>query len=143
MKTYLPTDEIKDVKWRIVDADGQVLGRLAARIAQVLRGKDKPIFTPHLDTGDAVIVINAARVVLTGRKETRKIYQDYSGHMSGLKERTAAQVRATHPTELVRRAVRGMMPRGRLGRAQLTKLRIYPGNEHPHTAQTPEPLLID
>ena len=142
MKTFLPKKEEIERKWWVVDADGLVLGRLAVRIADVLRGKHKPTFTSHLDCGDFVVVVNADKVVLSGRKEDNKIYQDYSGHMGGLKERTAKVVRARHPERLVKQAVWGMMPKGRLGRDQFRKLKVYAGPEHPHEAQQAEPLPL-
>ena len=138
MKTYLAKVNEIDQKWLLIDADGQVLGRLAVRIANLIRGREKPIYTPHIDTGDFVIVINADKVKLTGDKENKKIYQRYTGYMGGLKERTANEVRARHPTQLIGDAVKGMMPRNRLARQQLTKLKIYAGDQHPHQAQKPE-----
>lgn len=140
MKTYLPKVDEIDRKWWLVDAEDAVLGRLAVKVADVLRGKNRPTFTPHLDCGGYVVVVNAAKVRLTGNKEKQKIYQDYSGYMGGLKERTAAEVRARSPEELIRRAVWGMMPKGRLGRAQFRKMKVYAGPEHPHEAQKVEPL---
>jgi large subunit ribosomal protein L13 len=140
MKTYLPKKNEIERKWRIVDADGKILGRLAVKVADVLRGKDKPTFTPHLDCGDYVIVINADKVKLTGRKEERKIYRDYSGHMGGVKEQTAAEVRSRKPARLIEDAVWGMLPKGKLGRAQFRKLRVYAGDQHPQQAQKPEAL---
>lgn len=122
----------------MIDATDQTLGRLAVRIARILRGKDKPTFTPHLDTGDSVVVINAEKVVLSGRKEEQKIYQRYSGYRGGLKEKTAAQVRKRHPERLIELAVRGMLPRNRLGRQLNRKLKVYAGSEHPHAAQNPQ-----
>jgi len=142
MKTYLPKKNEIERKWRIVDAEGQVLGRMAVKIADVLRGKDKPSFTPHLDCGDYVIVINAEKVKLTGRKDERKIYRDYTGHMGGVKEQTAAQVRARKPARLVEDAVWGMLPKGKLGRAQFRKLHVYAGGDYPQQAQKPEKLEI-
>jgi large subunit ribosomal protein L13 len=143
MKTFLPkTDEIER-KWWVVDADGQVVGRLATRIADILRGKHKPIYTPHLDCGDYVVVVNAAKVLLTGNKETQKIYEDYSGYPGGLKRQIASAVRKRHPERLVEQAVRGMMPRGRLGRDQFRKLKVYAGPEHPHQAQKAETLELE
>lgn len=124
----------------MVDAEGQVLGRLASRVARVLAGKHKPAWTPFLDCGDHVIVVNAARVRLSGRKEESKIYYRQSGRPGGLKSRTAGQVRSMHPERLVEGAVRGMLPKGSLGRSQLMKLKVYPGAEHPHAAQSPAPL---
>ena len=142
MKTYIPkTDEI-DRKWHLVDADGQTVGRLAATVANILRGKNKPTYTPHLDCGDYVIVINAEKVRLTGRKETGKEYQDYSGYMGGLKRQPAWMVREKNPTRMVREAVWGMLPKGRLGRSQFKKLKVYSGSDHPHAAQKPQVLEI-
>jgi large subunit ribosomal protein L13 len=142
MKTFIPkVDEIKR-KWWVVDADGLVLGRLAVRVADILRGKNKPTYTPHLDCGDFVVVINAEKVKLTGTKEEKKIYQDFSLYMSGQKEQTAAQVRARKPTRLIQDAVWGMLPKGVLGRAQFEKLKVYAGAEHPHAAQQPAKLDI-
>lgn len=123
-----------------MDAQDQPLGRLASRVARVLIGKHKPSWTPFLDCGDHVIVLNAARVRLTGRKEDQKIYYRTSGRPGGLKSRTAGQVRSTHPERLFESAVRGMLPKGSLGRAQFLKLKVYPGSEHPHSAQQPESL---
>lgn len=140
MKTYLPKVDKSEQKWWVVDATDLVLGRMAVTIADVLRGKNKPIYTPHLDCGDSVVVINAEKVKLTGRKEQQKIYQDYSGYMGGLKEQTAAEVRARKPERLVRDAVWGMLPKGRLGRTLYRKLHVYAGAEHPHAAQQPEKL---
>ena len=142
MKTFLPKVNEIERKWWLIDAENEVLGRMAVRIADILRGKNKPTYTPHLDCGDFVVVINAEKVTLTGNKETQKIYQNYSGHMGGLKEQTAATVRARHPERLVRDAVWGMMPKGRLGRAQFRKLKIYAGPEHPHEAQQVEKLEL-
>ena len=142
MKTYLPkTDEIQR-KWWVVDAEGAILGRIAVKIANILRGKDKPTYTPHLDCGDHVIVINAEKVAMTGNKNTRKIYQDYSGYMGGLKQRTADVIRERDPERLVQQAVWGMMPKGRLGRQQFTKLKVYAGTDHPHEAQQAESLAL-
>lgn len=143
MKTYLPKIDEQGRKWWVVDASDLVLGRLAVRIADVLRGKNKPIYTPHLDCGDNVVVINADKIRLTGRKEEDKIYQNYSGYMGGLKEQTAADVRAKKPERLIRDAVWGMFPKGRLGREMFKKLKVYPGDEHPHEAQQPEPLSLE
>jgi large subunit ribosomal protein L13 len=140
MKTYLPKNHLEQRKWHIVDAKGAVLGRLAVQIANLLRGRTKPIFTPHLDAGDFVVVINAERVVLTGRKETDKTYMAYSGWKGGEKYVSVAQLRERHPERLILHAVKGMMPKNRLGQKMLTKLKIYRGSEHPHTAQKPAPL---
>ena len=134
-KTYLPKVDEIERKWYVIDADGLVLGRLAVQIANIIRGRHKATYTPHLDCGDFVVVINAEKVVLTGRKDTDKIYQDYTGYMSGLKERKASVIRERHPERMILDAVWGMMPKGRLGRAQYSKLKVYAGAEHPHTAQ--------
>jgi len=142
MKTFLPkVDEIKR-DWLIVDAEGLVLGRLAVKIADALRGKNKAIYTPHLDCGDYIVVINAEKVVLTGNKDTQKVYQDYSGYMGGLKEYTADVIRAKNPERMIRNAVWGMMPSGRLGRAQFKKLKVYAGSNHPHEAQQLKPMAL-
>ena len=135
MKTYLPKVAEIERTWYVADAEDRILGRLATRIADVLRGKHKPSFTPHLDCGDFVVVVNAAKVKLTGNKDTQKIYQDYSGYMGGLKEQTADVIRRRHPERLIKAAVWGMMPKGRLGRAQFRKLKVYAGSDHPHQAQ--------
>ena len=138
MKTFVPKDPGQDRRWLVVDAKGQPLGRLAVKIANALRGKDLPTFTPWVDTGAFVVVVNAKEVKLTGRKETQKIYQDYSGWRSGLKLQTAAQVRAgVHPERLVKDAVEGMLPGNHIARDMMRRLKIYPGAEHPHAAQTP------
>jgi large subunit ribosomal protein L13 len=129
-------------KWHVIDANGAVLGRLAVRVANVLRGKNKPVYTPHLDAGDFVVVINAEKVVLTGKKETDKKYMSYSGWKGGEKYRTVAQVRGRQPEKLITHAVRGMVPKNRLGRTLMTKLKVYKGSEHPHAAQQPQPLAL-
>jgi large subunit ribosomal protein L13 len=140
MKTFLPkaTDDLR--KWHVIDADGAVLGRLAVQVAQLLRGKTKPVFTPHMDAGDFVVVINAEKVRVTGKKETGKQYMTYSGWKGGEKYRSVAQIRAQHPEELIHRAVKGMVCKNRLGRQLLTKLKVYRGPQHPHTAQKPDVL---
>ena len=143
MKTFLPKEAEIERKWYVVDATDLVLGRLATKIAMRLRGKDKPIFTPHLDCGDFVVVINAEKVALTGRKATDKTYENYSGHMSGRKVQTADVVLEKNPTRIIRDAVWGMMPKGRLARAQFSKLKVYAGPEHPHTAQKCEKWDIE
>ena len=140
MKTYLPKVSLDQRKWHVIDASGAVLGRLAAQVANVLRGKNKPIFTPHLDAGDFVVVINAEKVLLTGKKETNKKFMTYSGWKGGEKYRSVEQIRARHPEQLITHAVRGMVPKNRLGRVLMTKLKVYKGAEHPHAAQKPEPL---
>lgn len=143
MKTYLAKVGEIQREYLLFDASEMPVGRLAVRIANALRGKDKPTYTPHIDTGAFVIVINAEKAVFTGHKEERKIYQDYSGFSSGLKEYTAAQIRASHPERLIKDAVWGMMPHGRLGRAQFAKLKVYAGAEHPHTAQQPVKVNLE
>src|ERR671937_269048 len=140
MKTHLPKINLDQRKWHVVDADGAVLGRLAAQIADILRGKNKPVFTPHLDAGDFVVVVNAEKIRVTGKKETDKEYMTYSGWRGGEKYRTVAHVRARHPEELITRAVRGMVPKNRLGRVLMTKLKVYKGPSNPHAAQKPAPL---
>lgn len=140
MKTYLPKNNLEQRKWHVVDADGAVLGRLAVQIANKLRGKDKPVYTSHLDAGDFVVVINAEKVRVTGKKETDKEFMSYSGWKGGEKYATVAQVRAKHPEKLITHAVRGMVPKNRLGRVLMTKLKVYKGSEHPHKAQQPATL---
>lgn len=142
MKTYLPKVNVNERKWHVIDAEGQVLGRLAAKVANVLRGKNKPIFTPHLDAGDFVVVINAEKVRLTGNKETKKYYMAYSGWKGGEKYTSVAQMRDKHPERLIQHAVKGMLPKNRLGNRLFSKLKVYPGNQHPHAAQKPEPLSV-
>jgi large subunit ribosomal protein L13 len=142
MKTHLPKNNLDQRKWHVIDADGAVLGRLAVQVADILRGKNKPIFTPHLDAGDFVVVMNAEKVKVTGKKETDKEYMSYSGWKGGEKYKTVEQVRAKQPEELIHRAVKGMVPKNRLGRQLLTKLKVYKGAEHPHAAQVPAPLKI-
>ena len=142
MKTYLPkVDEIQR-NWILVDATGVPVGRLATKITDVLRGKNKPVFTPHLDTGDFVVVINAKDSYFTGKKSENKIYQDYTGWMGGQKEYKTPFIRERHPERIIQQAVKGMMPKNRLGRQMLTKLKIYPGAEHPHAAQNPVPTKL-
>ena len=141
VRTYSARPGDIDPAWVVIDAEGAVLGRLAVVVADRIRGKHKPIFTPHMDTGDHVVVVNADKVKLTGRKETDKIYYRHTGYPGGIKARSAAQIRAGRRAEmLVRKAVQRMVPRGPLGRRQLRKLHVYAGAEHPHAAQSPEPL---
>lgn len=137
MKTHLPKVNLDERKWHVIDANGAVLGRLAAQVANVLRGKNKPVFTPHLDAGDFVVVINAEKVKVTGKKETDKEFMTYSGWKGGEKYRSVAQVRAKQPENLIHHAVKGMVPKNRLGRQLLTKLKVYRGDKHPHAAQQP------
>ncbi len=141
-KTFMAKEEQVDKKWYLVDAEGMVLGRLASEIARRLRGKHKAIFTPHNDTGDFVVVVNADKVRLTGRKLDQKLYYRYSGYIGGLKETVAKTLLAKKPTEMLKLAVRGMLPKNSLGRRQLKKLKIYAGGEHPHTAQKPEKIQL-
>ncbi len=138
MKTFLAKVGELDRKYILFDGDGVVVGRLAVRIANALRGKDKPTYTPHIDTGNFVIVINASKLKLTGKKNEKKTYVSYSGYRSGLKTLKASEVRAKKPERLIQDAVWGMLPHGRLGRELYKKLKVYPGAEHPHKAQNPE-----
>ncbi|MHB8793017.1 MAG: 50S ribosomal protein L13 [Thermoleophilia bacterium] len=142
MKTYVAKPSNIERNWLIVDAKDQRLGRLATRIADNLRGKTKPVYTPHIDTGDFVIVINADRIAVTGRKMENKIYYRHTGYPGGLKQRTLAEMMKKKPEEVIRLAVKGMLPKNRLGRAQLRKLKIYTGSEHPHAAQNPEEMQL-
>jgi len=142
MKTHLPKINLDQRKWHVIDANGAVLGRLAVQVADILRGKNKPVFTSHLDAGDFVVVINAEKVMLTGKKETAKEYMTYSGWKGGEKYKTVAQLREKHPEMLIHRAVRGMIPKNRLGRVLLTKLKVYKGDKHPHAAQQPAALKV-
>ena len=129
-------------KWYVVDADGKTLGRLASEVASVLRGKNKPTFTPHVDCGDYVIVINAEKVTVTGKKRAEKIYKKHTGYPGGLREITFDKLQQKKPEEIIRHAVKGMLPDGKLGRQMFKKLKVYAGTEHPHTAQKPETLEI-
>jgi large subunit ribosomal protein L13 len=142
MGTYLekPADVVR--KWYLVDANGKTLGRLAARVAIVLRGKHKPTFTPHVDTGDHVVVINAGKVHLTGDKMRTKLYIHHTGYPGGLKTTTAEHLHAKNPTELLARAIKGMLPKNTLGKQMARKLKVYPGAEHPHHAQRPQVLAL-
>jgi len=142
MPTPMPKEDTIERKWFVVDARDKVLGRLASQVATVLRGKHKPYFAPHLDVGDHVVVINAGKVHLTGRKLTDKIYRWHSGYIGGLREVSAEKMLKTHPARVIEWAVQGMLPKGRLGRAMARKLKVYEGAEHPHAAQRPEPLSI-
>jgi large subunit ribosomal protein L13 len=143
MRTYVATKENRQRDWVVVDAAGKTLGRLATQVADALRGKRKPEYTPHCDVGDFVIVVNAEKVSVTGNKREDKLYYRHSGYPGGLRSRTLGEMLARQPEEVVRRAVKGMMPRNRLARAQLRKLKVYAGPEHPHEAQKPEPLEIE
>lgn len=136
--TYMAKPNETDRKWYVIDAEGQTLGRLASEVASILRGKNKPTFTPHVDTGDNVIIINAEKIHLTGKKLTDKIYYRHTNHPGGLKQRTALEMRTNHPTQMLELAVKGMLPKNTLGRKQGMKLHVYAGSEHPHQAQKPE-----
>ncbi len=142
MKSYMARPLEVERKWYVVDAEGQTLGRLATQIAAVLRGKTKAQYTPHIDTGDFVVVVNADRIEVTGRKAEQKIYYRHTGYPGGLKEVSYERMMDRKPTEIVRKAVWGMMPKSRLARAQFKKLKIYAGAEHPHAAQDPQPLEV-
>ena len=142
MRTYFPKKGDIEPKWFIIDAAGKVLGRLSTEIARIISGKSKPTYTPFLDTGDHVIVINAEKIVLTGRKESDKIYRSHSLYPGGLKSREARFVRAEKPEAMIEEAVWGMLPKNRIGRKMLKKLKVYRGANHPHTAQKPEKLDI-
>lgn len=138
--TYMPNAENVDRKWYVVDAEGQTLGRLASQVATVLRGKHKPIYTPHVDCGDHVIIINADKVEMTGKKLDQKLYRRHSGYTGGLKEVKARDMMEKNPERVIMLAVKGMLPKNSLGRKMLTKLRVYAGTEHNHEAQQPEEL---
>ena len=140
MKTYFATASDRQRDWFVVDAEGKNLGRLATRIADTLRGKRKPEYTPHVDTGDFVVVVNAEKVTVTGKKLEDKRYYRHSGYPGGLRSRTLGEMLERRPEEVLRMAVKGMLPRNRLARAQLRKLKVYAGPEHPHQAQQPKPL---
>lgn len=144
-RTWSPkeSDILTGKRWFIVDAEGKTLGRIASVVASTLRGKNKPTFSPHADMGDYVIVVNAEKVVLTGKKETQKRYYRHSGYPGGLRSQTVREVRATHPQRIIFNAVRGMLPGNVLGERQLRKLKIYAGPKHPHMTQRPEPLNLD
>ena len=138
MKSYIAKPAEVERKWYVIDAEDKTLGKIASEVASILRGKKKPIYTPHVDTGDYVIVINAEKVRVTGKKGEQKIYKSHSGYPGGLKETTLRELRAKKPEEIIRHAVKGMMPKGKLGRQMFKKLKVYAGPEHPHTAQNPE-----
>ena len=143
MKTWNAKPGEIERQWQLVDAEGKTLGRLATRIADTLRGKDKPQYTPHVDTGDYVVVVNAEKVAVTGKKLDDKLYHRHSGYPGGLRTRTLREQLDRRPEEVIRKAVKGMLPRNRLSRAQLRKLKIYAGPEHPHEAQAPKEMKID
>src|SRR5215218_8727427 len=143
MKTYVATPLDRERNWLLVDAEGQTLGRLATQIADALRGKRKPTYTPHVDTGDFVVVVNAEKITVTGDKLHEKMYYRHSGYPGGLKKRTLNDMLERRPEEVIRLAVRGMLPKSRLARKQLTKLKVYAGPEHPHVAQQTKPLELE
>lgn len=142
MNTFMANPDTTPRKWYLVDASGKTLGRLASEIASVLRGKNKPQFTPHVDTGDYVIVINAEKIAVTGNKLTDKLYRHHSGYVGGMKTTTLKEMLAKKPTQVIEHAVRGMLPKGALGNQMYKKLHVYAGAEHPHAAQQPEALEI-
>ena len=143
MKSYIAKPADIDHKWYVIDAEDKTLGKVAAEIAMILRGKKKPIYTPHVDCGDYVVVVNAEKVAVTGKKEKQKIYKNHSGYPGGLKETTLAELRAKKPEEIIRHAVKGMMPKGKLGRQMFKKLKVYAGPEHPHAAQNPVKIELE
>jgi large subunit ribosomal protein L13 len=143
MKTYVATPENRQRDWYVIDAEGLTLGRLATQIADALRGKRKPEYTPHCDTGDFVVVVNAAKIKVTGNKLNDKVYYRHSGYPGGLRSRTLGEMLERRPEEVIRMAVKGMLPRNRLARRQLQKLKVYAGAEHPHEAQKPAPMEVD
>ena len=142
MKTFMASPATIDRKWYVVDAEGKTLGRLASEVAKVLRGKNKAIFTPHIDTGDYVIVVNAEKVKVTGKKLLQKVYYNHSDYAGGMKETTLKEMLAKHPERVIEHAVKGMLPKGPLGREMYTKLFVYAGPEHKHEAQKPEVLTF-
>ncbi|MEM9002511.1 MAG: 50S ribosomal protein L13 [Cyanobacteria bacterium P01_F01_bin.86] len=141
-KTYIPPTETLDRKWYVVDAADQRLGRLATEVASILRGKNKPTYTPNMDTGDFVVIVNAEKVVVTGNKANTKLYRRHSGRPGGMKSETFNQLQARIPERIIEKAVKGMLPKNALGRKLFTKLKVYAGPEHPHQAQHPETLMI-
>ena len=142
MKSFIPREDDIRKQWHVIDAEGKILGRLATRAARLLTGKDKPIYTPFLDTGDHVIIVNAAKVKLTGKKLTEKMYRHHTGYPGGLRETAAGTLLSKNPGRLVREAVIGMLPKSKLGRAMRKKLKVYQGPQHPHQAQRPTPLAL-
>ena len=142
MRTYVATPATRERNWLVVDATGKTLGRLATQIADALRGKRKPEYTPHCDVGDFVIVVNAERIAVTGKKLAEKRYYRHSGYPGGMRSRTLREMLDRRPEEVIRKAVKGMMPRNRLARQQITKLKVYAGPDHPHQAQMPEPMEV-
>jgi large subunit ribosomal protein L13 len=143
MKTFVATPENRQRDWYVVDAEGKTLGRLATQIADVLRGKRKPQYTPHCDTGDYVVVVNAERIRVTGNKRADKVYHRHTGYPGGIKSRTLGEMLDRRPEEVIRMAVKGMLPKNRLARQQITKLKVYAGPDHPHAAQQPKPMEVE
>ena len=143
MPTYSPKASEIQRDWHVIDADGLVLGRVATEAARILRGKHKPTFSPHIDTGDHVIIVNADKIVLTAGKADKKLIHRHSGYPGGIRQRTFGDLMDRRPAEAVRRSIRGMLPKNRLGRAQISKLKIYAGPTHPHSAQKPQPLALE
>jgi large subunit ribosomal protein L13 len=143
VRTYTPKASEIQRAWYVIDAEGLVLGRVATEAARILRGKHKPTYTPHLDTGDHVIIVNADKIVLTSDKADKKVLYRHSGYPGGIRQRTYGDLMAAKPQEAVRRSIRGMLPKTRLGRAQLSKLKVYAGPTHPHAAQQPQPLELE
>jgi large subunit ribosomal protein L13 len=143
VKTFVATPSTRERNWLVVDANGQTLGRLATQIANALRGKTKPEYTPHCDTGDFVVVVNAEKIAVTGNKRADKKYYRHTGYPGGIKERSLNDMLERRPEEVIRRAVKGMLPRNRLARKQLTKLKVYAGPDHPHVAQKPIPMELE
>ena len=143
MKTLNPKPNEIDHKWHLVDAQGKVLGRLASQVARLVRGKHKPIFTPHMDTGDFVVIINAEKVVLTGKKVREKVYYRHSGFPGGIKATTPARLLAKRPERVLQHAIRGMLPKTKLGDALFRKVKVYTGGAHPHVAQRPQPITLE
>jgi large subunit ribosomal protein L13 len=140
MGSFVPTAGSVERRWHLIDAEGQVLGRVATEAARLLQGKHKPVYTPHIDTGDHVVIVNAARVRLTGRKEDQKLYRTHSGYEGGVREQRAKDVRQKNPVRMVEEAVRGMLPKTKMGEAMWRKLKVYADGRHPHQAQKPQPL---
>ena len=143
MKTYVATPSERERNWLVVDATGKTLGRLATQVADALRGKRKPEYTPHIDVGDFVVVVNAEKINVTGNKREGKLYRRHSGYPGGVRSRTLGEMLERRPEEVIRLAVKGMLPRNRLGRAQLRKLKVYAGPEHPHAAQKPQEMEVE
>ena len=138
MKSFVAKPHEVERKWYIIDAEGKTLGRMSTEVASILRGKRKPIYTPHVDTGDSVIIINAEKIVVTGKKRTDKVYKRHTGYPGGLREITFDKLQAKKPEEIIRHAIKGMMPKGKLGREMFTKLKVYAGTQHKHAAQQPQ-----